>query len=154
MSDVQTSPPNSAPPRGRKLDKADFAALADLRYALRRFMAFSEAAATESGLTAQQHQALLAIKASDDALSVGELADRLLIRHHSAGELVDRLARMDMVRRIPSNADRRRVLVALTPLAEHTLDALSAAHVEELRSVGPLLRTLLSYFDSPAYRRK
>ncbi|KFJ66270.1 marR family protein [Bordetella bronchiseptica] len=117
-------------------------------------MAFSEAAATESGLTAQQHQALLAIKASDDTLSVGELADRLLIRHHSAGELVDRLARMDMVRRIPSNADRRRVLVALTPLAEHTLDALSAAHVEELRSVGPLLRTLLSYFDSPAYRRK
>ncbi|KCV58732.1 hypothetical protein AZ14_4374, partial [Bordetella bronchiseptica 980] len=53
-----------------------------------------------------------------------------------------------------SNADRRRVLVALTPLAEHTLDTLSAAHVEELRSVGPLLRTLLSYFDSPAYRRK
>jgi DNA-binding MarR family transcriptional regulator len=131
------------------LEQDDFVALARLRYALRRFTAFSEAAAAECGLTAQQHQALLAIKAApNENMTVGEIAEWLLLRPHSAGELVDRLERMDMVRRSADQNDRRKVHVALTPAAQQKLQALSSAHFEELRAIGPQLRQLLRHFDA------
>jgi DNA-binding MarR family transcriptional regulator len=131
------------------LERDDFVALARLRYALRRFTAFSEAAAAECGLTAQQHQALLAIKAApDETMTVGEIAQWLLLRPHSAGELVDRLERMDMVHRSADQVDRRKVHVALTANAEQKLQALSSAHFEELRAIGPQLRQLLRHFDA------
>lgn len=124
----------------------DYAALAEFRYALRKFLAFSEGAAAEAGLTSQQHQALLTIKAlaGGRGPTVGMLAERLLVRQHSAVELVDRLARLDLVQRNPDPADRRRVLVALTPEGERKLQALSQAHLAELRAVGPALAGVLS----------
>ncbi|ANN80427.1 MarR family transcriptional regulator [Bordetella flabilis] len=129
--------------------REDFVAMAQLRYALRRFTAFSEAAAAECGLTAQQHQALLAIKAApDETMTVGEIADWLLLRPHSAGELVDRLERMEMVRRTADRIDRRKVHVALTPAAEQKLQALASAHFEELRAIGPQLRQLLRHIEA------
>jgi DNA-binding MarR family transcriptional regulator len=145
-----------AAPRGRRgsaaplaLEPDDFVALARLRYALRRFTAFSEAAAAECGLTAQQHQALLAIKAApDENMTVGEIAEWLLLRPHSAGELVDRLERMDMVRRSADQSDRRKVHVTLTAAAQQKLQALSSAHFDELRAIGPQLRQLLRHFDA------
>jgi DNA-binding MarR family transcriptional regulator len=132
----------------RPLREADFVALARLRFALRQFTAFSETAAAERGLTPQQHQALLAIKAApEETMTVGEIADWLLLRPHSAGELVNRLERMDLVERRIDAADRRKVHVGLTRAAQDKLDALSATHFEELRAIGPLLRDLLAHFD-------
>lgn len=148
-------PPATSKRKARALKKADFVALAELRYALRKFTAFSETAAGGCGLTPQQHQALLAIRASaHDRMTVKEIADWLLLRHHSAGELVDRLERMDMVQRIADEQDRRKVQVVLTPAAHEKLEALSSAHLEELRAAAPLLRTLLGHFDSSSDRTR
>ncbi|HZS85760.1 MAG TPA: MarR family transcriptional regulator [Stellaceae bacterium] len=128
------------------LDKEDYEALAAFRRALRQFILFSEAAARQAGLTPQQHQALLAIKGAPEreALSIGELAERLGIRHHSAVGLVDRLVALGIVGRAPQPSDRRRVLVSLTPAAEAMLRDLSAAHRDELQRIGPTLTALLA----------
>jgi len=127
----------------------DYAALAEFRYALRKFLAFSEDAAAEAGLTSQQHQALLVIKARSkgDGVPVGVLAERLLVRQHSAVELIDRLSRLGLVSRNPDPHDRRRVLISLTPEGEDRLSALSQAHLAELRAVGPALAELLASFE-------
>lgn len=127
------------------LTKAHYELLAGLRHALRRFQRFSQDAARASGLTPQQHQALLAIKGfpQRDFVSVGELAERMQLRHHSAVGLVNRLVRRRLVRRAPSSADRRRVEVRLTPRGEARIERLSAAHLGELRQLGPEIRRLL-----------
>ena len=131
--------------RVRPLSASDYRTLAQFRYVLRRFQAFSADAAVGAGLKPQQHQALLAIKGfpGRDRVTVGELAERLGIRHHSAVGLVDRLAARGLVRRQTDPADRRQVLIRLTPSAERVLARLSLAHRDELRRLAPLLRTLL-----------
>lgn len=128
-----------------QLRKVDYEALAAFRHALRRFAAFSEQAARAAGLTPQQHQALLAIKGAPgrDSMTVGEIATHLLIRPHSAVELVDRLAELGCVARHPDPDDSRRVQVALTPQADRVLSTLSAAHLRELAAIRPLLLDLL-----------
>ena len=128
------------------LEKSDYEALAEFRYRLRQFAEFSETAARQATLTAQQHQALLAIKGAPgrDTLGIGELAERLCIRHHSAVGLVDRLAALGLIRRLPDAADGRRVIVSLTPAAEIILRDLSSAHREELRRIGPVFAALLA----------
>lgn len=130
---------------GPRLTAADYRALAQFRYVLRQFAAFSERAAAAGGLTAQQHQALLAIKGfpGRDHVTVGELAERLGVRPHSAVGLVDRLAAHRLVRREVDPADRRQVLIRLTRRAESVLARLSLAHRDELRRLAPLLRVLL-----------
>ena len=131
----------------RELQPADFATLAEFRYALRCFTVFSEAEAHGQGLSPQQHQALLTVKGSgSEALTVGELAEKLCIKHHSAVELISRLVRLGMLFRSVDPDDGRRVRVALTPLAEAKLQALSAVHLEQLRRIGPLLIKLLDKF--------
>jgi DNA-binding MarR family transcriptional regulator len=129
----------------RPLSKTHYERLAAFRHALRRFQRFSEEAARAAGLAPQQHQALLAIKGSPgrDYASVGEVAERLQLRHHSAVGLVDRLVRRQLVRRSPSAEDRRRQEVRLTARGEALLARLSAAHVQELRQLGPELQRLL-----------
>ena len=141
---------DASPQSTRAIDADDYEALAAFRHALRRFLAFSEAAARASGLTAQQHQAILAIKGHriGEPLSIGELADHLLIRHHSAVELVDRLVQADLVTRSVAEDDRRRVVVGLTPKAEAILKDLSAVHLEELRRSKALLMQLLERLDA------
>lgn len=118
----------------------DYAALAEFRFALRRFQVFSETKAAEAGLTPQQHQALLAIRAAAPAeATVGYVAHRLIVKPHSASELIDRLEAQDLVRREPTLSDRRRALLRLTPQALETLSGLSAVHREEIRRLQPLL---------------
>lgn len=142
-------PDDQPPAHPRVPRKADLVALSNLRYELRKFLAFSEEAATANGLTPQQHQVLLAIKGSpNDVLTVGEIAERMLLRHHSAGELVGRLERMGLVSREHDQQDRRRINIRATALAEERLGFLSAAHLDELSATGPLLRTLLEHFVS------
>ncbi len=125
--------------------KAEYEALAALRYALRQFIHFSETAAHDTGLTPQQHQALLAIKGfpKRDRVTVGELAERLQVKHHSAVGLTDRLVAERLVAREPGATDRRRVYLTLTPRGEALLKKLSAAHKEQLRRIGPQIESLL-----------
>lgn len=128
-----------------RITKAHYELLAELRHALRNFQRFSREAALSNGLTPQQHQTLLAIKGfpGRDYCSIGELAARLQVRHHSAVGLVDRLGRQGLVRRVASAVDRRRVEVRLTPRGEAKIERLSAAHIRELRQLGPGIRSLL-----------
>lgn len=134
----------------RQIGMADYEALAAFRHALRRFMVFSEEAARESGLTAQQHQAILAIKGhgAGGPMTIGDVADFLLVRHHSAVELIDRLVRAGLVDRSGGEDDRRRVIVALTPKAETVLGELSATHLDELKRSRALLVQLLERLDA------
>lgn len=129
------------PTRGRASRSVDYSALAQFRYQLRKFLAFSEAAAVKSGLTPQQHQALLAIKgfSTPKPVSVGDLAGFLLVRHHTAVELVDRMTKLGLLSRIVDDEDGRRILVKLTRKGEQKLRTLSKSHFEELRSASPAL---------------
>lgn len=125
----------------RRVTERDYEALATFRRALRRFLAFSEAAARTAGIPPQQHQALLAIKgrAGEPAVTVGMLARDLLIAPHTAAELVDRLARAGLLTRRRNPAERRKVELVLTERADNVLRGLSEAHLAELRAIGPLL---------------
>ena len=126
--------------RGRP-SQSDYSALAEFRYVLRRFLDFSEKAARKAGLTPRQHQALLVIKGyrGGDPISVGDLADRLVIHHHSAVELTNRLVESGLVVRLHDESDHRRVLLCLTEYANERLEELSGAHLDELSRIGPLL---------------
>lgn len=139
----------ATPPR--KFPTKSYEALADFRYALRCFLAFSEQAAGGAGLTPQQYQALLAIKGAGnrDDLGIGDIADRLLIRHHTAVELVNRLEKNGFVTRTKDKQDARRVTVTLSAKAERTMDGLAAAHLQELKGIRPVLEQLLDQFDPP-----
>src|ERR1700743_2877468 len=96
------------------LSDGHYEALASIRHELRRFLHFSEQGAASSGVTPQQHQALLAIRASGGSMLVGALADHLLLKPHSTSEHVDRLVKLGLVHRTSGLADRRQVGVALT----------------------------------------
>lgn len=128
-----------------RLSQAEYEALATFRYELRRFLRFSEEAARAAGIEPQQHQALLAIRGFPGRaqLTIGELAERLQIRHHSAVGLVGRLAAQGLIERVQGQGDRRLVLVRLTPAGEALLDRLAAAHRDELRRMGPQLAALI-----------
>jgi DNA-binding MarR family transcriptional regulator len=129
----------------------DYHALARFRYQLRLFLAFRETAAQELGLTPRQHQALLGIKgfAGPGPASIGDLARFLLIRHHTAVELVNRMTKLGLLSRVADADDGRRVLVRLTKKGEQRLQALSSTHIEELRSVNRALAKFLRSLDSP-----
>ena len=133
----------------RRLNQQDYRRLSEFRYQLRCFLEFSEAAATRAGLTPRQHQALLAIKGAPAGTipSVGYLAERLRIRHHSAVELADRLADASLISREPDAQDRRRVRLKLTVTAEARLETLSASHLSELNRLRPVLLELLGQSD-------
>ncbi|NYT86869.1 MarR family winged helix-turn-helix transcriptional regulator [Pollutimonas harenae] len=131
-------------PKGRPTQD-DYQMLAAFRLTLRRYHGFSELAALQEGLKPQQHQALLSIKAlsAKTPPSVGDVAEQLLIRPHSAVELINRLGRMGLVKRLKDPDDGRKVRIALTALAEEKLAVLSATHLNELNSLRPLLMKLL-----------
>lgn len=125
--------------------RPDYQTLAEFRYQIRTFLAFSEAVARSHGLDAQQHQLLLALKGlpSDTAPTIGALAERLHIRHHSAVGLVDRLTSKGLVTRSADHEDRRRVHLRITRRGEALLRRLTTIHAQELSTAGPsLLRTL------------
>jgi DNA-binding MarR family transcriptional regulator len=127
-------------------EPVDYRALAEFRFAIRKFLAFSADAATAAGLTSRQHQALLMIKAlaNGEGLPVGVLAERLLVRQHTAVELVDRLERSGLARRGADPQDGRRVLVSMTREGEKRLRSLSGVHLAELQSLAPALVAILA----------
>ncbi len=124
------------------ITQLDYASLAEFRYQIRRFLHFSELAARTAGIEAHQHQLLLALKGlarSEEPPTVGILAERLQIQHHSAVELVQRLEDRRLISRSRSPADRRQVLIQLTPHGEAELEKLTVCHLAELRTNGPAL---------------
>lgn len=138
------------PSVAKKLSDADYVRLADFRYALRCFLEFSEYAAVAQGLTPQQHQALLAIRASPTGRpNIGLLAERLRIRHNSAVELADRLENCDLIRRQASPTDARSVILKLTAKGTRKLEDLTLAHRNELRQLKPEILGMLRTIDDP-----
>ena len=132
-----------------RISTTDYRSLAAFRYEIRKFLAFSEQAASDAGIEPKQHQLLLAVRGLPPATrpTVGVVAERLCVRHHTTVALVDKLEARGLLRRERSTEDRREVLLYLTPEGESVLRGLSALHREQLRSVGPTmvaaLRTIL-----------
>ena len=131
----------------------DYESLAELRYQIRHFLHFSERAARSAGIEPAQHQLLLALKGLPAGVPphIGELAKRLIIRHHSAVELINRLAKAGYVRRRRESEDRRQVSISLTPGGEEILRQLSLHHNDELRAQGPKLLQALRVATRPKH---
>jgi DNA-binding MarR family transcriptional regulator len=119
----------------------DFRRLLAFRDGLRRFQRWSEEQAKAVGLTGAQHQLLLAVRGHGTPPSIREVADHLLLRHHSVVELVDRAVASGLLRRVDDDDDQRIVRLRLTPAGEKRVEALAGAHLEELSR-------LRSRFDS------
>jgi len=122
------------------LSQADFAELLRFRDGLRRFMRWSEEQARAAGLTPAQHQLLLAIRGHSGDPTIGDVAGHLLLKHHSAVELVDRAERAGLVRRATDSDDHRMVRVRLSPKGERRLAELSTTHLAELSRLHDALR--------------
>ena len=126
------------------LAQSDFEHLLELRTGLRRFLRWSEQQAHAVGLTPAKHQLLLAIRGHSDPAgpTIGEIADYLVLRHHSAVGLIDRTVRDGLVRRNPDENSRSVVRVTLTPDGIAKLDALAETHLQELAHLAPTMRAL------------
>lgn len=129
---------------GRLLEDADFARLLAFRDGLRRFLRWSDDQARSVGLTGAQHQLLLAVRGHGSPPSIREVAEHLLLRHHSAVELVDRAEAAGLLARVADPEDHRVVRLRLTPDGEAKVAALSAAHLEELSRLRPRFAVLWS----------
>ena len=124
---------------------SEYQALAEFRYQLRCFLRFSEQAARAVGLEPQQHQLFLALKGLPEGrvATVGELAERLQIQHHSMVELINRMVDRNLLERSRGESDQRKVIINLTPYGDEVLRKLSLLHRTELRSSGPALVSVL-----------
>jgi len=131
------------------LSKRDYESLASFRYTLRTFLRFSEQAAATLSLSPSQHQALLAIQGfpGKSQITIGELAERLQIEHHSAVGLIDRLEKRMLVQRVSDGDDKRRVNVSVTKVGLRYLDKLSQVHRRELQRIGPEIRSILQRLE-------
>jgi len=144
----------------QKTKAPDFKAMAELRYQIRRFLRFSENAARQAGIEPQQHQLLLAIRGLPEKLkpTIGVLAERMQLQHHSTVELIDRLVDRGLLCRLRATDDRRQVLVKLTHDGEEFLKSLSLHHLQELQSTGPkfvkILEELIGSIENPVQLRK
>jgi DNA-binding MarR family transcriptional regulator len=118
---------------------ADYRALAAFRHEIRKFIAFSEQAARDAGIEPQQHQLLLAVRGLPESLrpTVGAVAERLCVQHHTAVALVDKLESRGLLLRERGEEDRREVLLRVTREGESLLRSLSALHRLQLETVGP-----------------
>ncbi len=129
-----------------RITDQDFQKLLDFRVALRRFQRWSEDQARAAGLTHVQHQLLVAIKGHPGGRhpTVGDLADYMMLRPHSAVELVDRAESAGLVERVPDRADGRIVRVRLTSKGDRILRELTQPHLERLHDLAAVLDALVS----------
>ncbi|HWZ99238.1 MAG TPA: MarR family transcriptional regulator [Candidatus Dormibacteraeota bacterium] len=128
-----------------KITSAEYRALAELRYRIRLFLREGDTTALAEGLEPQQYQMLLAIRGLEDGeiATIGTLAERLAIKHHSAVELIDRLEKRGFVKRLREKEDRRQVRVVLLPRGEKALATVVRERIGELRASGAaLVRTI------------
>jgi DNA-binding MarR family transcriptional regulator len=131
----------------KRITPSEYQAMAELRHRIRLFLREGDAAARAAGLEPQQYLLLLAIRGLPEGSSakIQSLADSLLIRHHSAVELVDRLERNGYVRRSRGKEDRRQVLVSLLPKGQRVLERVVQQRISELRTGG---RQLIRAIDA------
>lgn len=124
-----------------KITSSEYQALAELRYRIRLFLREGDATALAEGLEPQQYQMLLAIRGlkEGETATIGTLAERLTVKHHSAGELIDRLEEHGFVKRLRDKEDRRQVHVVLLPRGEKALAAVVKERISELRASGDAL---------------
>jgi DNA-binding MarR family transcriptional regulator len=129
----------------KKLSVSDYQALAEFRFQIRKFLHFSDLAIVAAGLERAQYQLMLTIKGLPAELRprIRDVANRMLIQHHSAVELVNRLETGGFVRRERAEGDRREVLLALTPKGERVLAELALHHHQELQDAAPALVSAL-----------
>jgi DNA-binding MarR family transcriptional regulator len=123
-----------------QLNPDDYEALAHFRYAMRKFLSFSRRALkTEAQLTPEQYEALLALKAFslESGLTIGQLSERLQVKHHTAVSLVNRMEESGLVRREPNEEDRRQVFVRMTPTGSRILGQVAVLHRQEMRLRSP-----------------
>ncbi|HEX2880342.1 MAG TPA: MarR family transcriptional regulator [Polyangiaceae bacterium] len=123
----------------------DYRSLAAFRYEIRKFLAFSERAARAAGIEPKQHQLLLSVRGlpKNARPTIGTIAERLCVQHHTAVALVDKLEARGLLIRERSSKDRREVLLSLTPEADALLRGLSTQHRQQLRTVGPTMVSAL-----------
>ena len=131
------------------VSEPDFTHLLELRTGLRRFLRWSERQAKAVGLTPAQHQLLLAIRGHPDPAgpTVGDVAEYLVLRHHSAVELIDRAVAAGLVKRRRDRRNGSAVRLALTPTGRAKLDALAEMHLEELSHLAPTMSSLWHTFE-------
>jgi DNA-binding MarR family transcriptional regulator len=124
-----------------ELTRAQFRQLSEMRYQLLKFLHFSQDAAEQAAIRPQQHQLLLAVHGmpAHEEPSIASVARRLLLKHNSAVELVDRTIELGYLRRTHDPTDHRRVLLRLTPEGERLLRSLTKHHLNELQEAGPRL---------------
>ncbi|MDA8396796.1 MAG: MarR family transcriptional regulator [Actinomycetota bacterium] len=120
--------------RQQRFSNEQYRDILAFRDQLRRFLAWSEMQCRAVGLTPSQHQLLLAVRGhpSSEAPTIGEVAEHLQLRHHSAVGLVDRAEAAGLIRREHDLSDRRVVRILLEPAGEEALEELTALHVTEL----------------------
>ena len=136
------------------VSRLNYPAIADFRYAIRRFLNFSADAARKAGLEPQQYQLLLALKGlpPTEAPTIGTLAARMLIRHHSAVELINRLETHRLIRRSHNPADHREVFLVLSARGERMVQRIASAHWAELQTAGRELIGTLENIMAPSRR--
>lgn len=141
-------------PKQSRSATANYRRLAAFRYEIRKFLAFSEKAARDAGIEPQQHQLLLALCGLPEAArpTIGTIAERLCVQHHTAVALVDKLERRGFVERRRSAEDRREVLLSVTPAGAALLSRLSTRHQEQLKVVAPTMVTALQRLIAPRGR--
>jgi DNA-binding MarR family transcriptional regulator len=135
--------------------RADHQALAAFRYKLRRYLAWSEQSARQAGLEPQQHQMMLAISGlpTGQVATIGVVAERLQIRHHTAAELAGRLEARGLLMRSRTSRDQREVVVSLTPEGRQRLAPLVHESLNTLTQAGPELIEALRAVMEHASRR-
>jgi DNA-binding MarR family transcriptional regulator len=129
----------------------DYRRLLELRTGLRRFLRWSEQQAKAAGVTPTQHQLLLAVRGHPDERgpTIGEAANYLLLRHHSAVGLVDRAEGAGLIARVPDADHRSVVRLRLTERGAAQLEALSELHLEELAHLAPTMHALWDALEHP-----
>jgi DNA-binding MarR family transcriptional regulator len=130
---------------GATVSDRDYTRLLTVRTGLRKFERWSAEQAATHGLTASQHQLLLAVRGHADPKgpTISQVADYLLIRHHSAVELADRTEKSGLIERVRDTEDHRAVRLQLSPAGEQVLTALTSAHLEELAQLTQLFESLI-----------
>ena len=138
----------------RQLSHEDYENLLAFRSTLRKFLHWSETQARAAGLTPAQHQLMLAVKGHPGVQgpAIGDLAGYLMLRHHSAVELVDRAEAAGLVERWGDDDDGRVTRVRLTDEGEARLASLAETHLDELRSLAPVLDAVVAQWASPISR--
>jgi DNA-binding MarR family transcriptional regulator len=140
--------------QAKPLNQAEYTALAEFRYQIRRYLRFMEEKAREAGENPQQYQLILALKGlpKGKGPSISVLAERMQLNHNSTVELVDRCQKRGLVQRTRSGSDRRQVALAITPEGDAFLRTLASAGREALRSIGPILAGHIQHLISQDVR--